>query len=157
MRGNTVQVFNPGPNQQHAICLSISSDPLAVRNGLADLFDDYAMSCLSDDVRGTAEIVLAEVLNNIVEHAYACYPGEIEIRVQIRAQDLQFNIIDAGLAMPDDQLPLGQLRDLGAADDLPEGGFGWFLIRTLSRDLSYVRSGRQNQLSFRLETNQSSQ
>jgi serine/threonine-protein kinase RsbW len=33
-------------------------------------------------------------------------------------------------------------------DDLPEGGFGWFLIRELTKDLQYVRHEDQNRLTF---------
>ena len=31
---------------------------------------------------------------------------------------------------------------------LPEGGFGWALIRDMTRDLTYRRQGRMNRLSF---------
>ena len=44
---------------------------------------------------------------------------------------------------------------LGAVEDLPEGGFGWHVIRTLSKDLHYRRENGRNQLSFRLDTTQS--
>ena len=45
---------------------------------------------------------------------------------------------------------LRRLRD----DDLPEGGFGWHLIRSLARDLAYVRRQDLNTFSFRVDASQ---
>jgi serine/threonine-protein kinase RsbW len=41
------------------------------------------------------------------------------------------------------------------ADDLPEGGFGWYLIRTLARDVRYDRNGVTNCLTFWLPATES--
>lgn len=133
----------------------IPADPMAVRDGLRALFDTILLRSLPEDGRGTAEIVLAEALNNIVEHAYARHSGEIEITLRLRGQDLVCSILDSGLPMPRETLPEGRLVPFVETDDLPEGGFGWFLIRTLSQDLDYRRVDGRNLLSFRLATNQS--
>lgn len=132
--------------------ITIPGDPMAVREGLKALFNTIVLRSLPEDGRGTAEIVLAEALNNIVEHAYACHSGDIEVSLQLCANELVCRIIDTGLPMPDEQLPKGILAPVDQTDDLLEGGFGWFLIRTLSRDLHYQRHGGRNFLSFRLET-----
>ncbi len=50
--------------------------------------------------------------------------------------------------MPDGELPIGRLTDPKIAKDLPEGGFGWFLIRNLSQDLTYDRDEDKNILGF---------
>jgi len=53
--------------------------------------------------------------------------------------------------MPDGKLPLGDLAPLDAElDDLPEGGFGWFLIQHLARDVTYTRVDNENHLKMRL-------
>jgi serine/threonine-protein kinase RsbW len=132
----------------------IPADPVTVRDGLKALFDTILLRSLPEDGRGTAEIVLAEALNNIVEHAYARQSGDIEITLDLRGQDLVCRILDSGLPMPKDGLPEGRLVTLAETATLPEGGFGWFLIRTLSRDLDYRREGGRNLLSFRLDTHQ---
>lgn len=134
--------------------VTIPGDALAVREGLKALFDTIVLRSLPADGRGTAEIVLAEALNNIVEHAYACHAGEIEISLQLRPNELVCRITDTGLPMPDARLPEGKLAATVSAEDLPEGGFGWYLIRTLSHDLRYHREDGRNQLSFRLDTGQ---
>jgi len=143
-----------GGDQLRSARVTISADPLAVRDGLAVLFDTALLHSLAEDDRGTAEIVLAEALNNIVEHAYAHHAGEIEITLLLHQNALICRIIDTGLPMPNDALPAGHLAQFAPTDDLPEGGFGWFLIRTLSRDLDYRRVDGRNHLSFRLETGQ---
>lgn len=136
----------------------IPSDPLAVREALCALFDRLMVGQMGTDTRDTAQLVLAEALNNIVEHAYAQWPGEIEVTLEVSAHGLTCHIVDRGAPMPGGTLPEGRppgaMGDI-ALEDLPEGGFGWHLIRTLSQDLSYRRVGSENLLSFRIESNQS--
>lgn len=133
----------------------IDSDLMAVREGLQDLFASAMMTGLSEESRGTAEIVLAEALNNVVEHAYATYPGKIEVSMQRQNHGLAVEVVDRGLPMPQAGLPGGNLPagsppQQVSLDDLPEGGFGWFLIRSLSQDLSYAREADRNCLRFSL-------
>ena len=59
--------------------LALAADPVAVRTGLARIVASGPFAALSADHRATAEIVLAEVLNNIAEHAYSSGPGDIHI------------------------------------------------------------------------------
>jgi serine/threonine-protein kinase RsbW len=130
----------------------IASDPMAVREGLRQLFDTLLLRSIPEDGRGTAQIVLAEALNNIVEHAYASHSGEIEITLSLKPKQLICKIVDNGLPMPNGVLPEGKLKPIEEMNELPEGGFGWHLIRTLSQDLSYCRIQGRNHLSFCLET-----
>ncbi|MDP4034535.1 MAG: ATP-binding protein [Pseudorhodobacter sp.] len=134
----------------------ISADPTAVREGLRALFDTLLLRGLSMAKRGTVEIVLAEALNNIVEHAYADAGGKIELTLQLHHAELVCQIEDKGRPMPGGSLPAGELHVIEGQESPPEGGFGWHLIRTLSRDLHYRRIDGRNQLSFRLDAGQSS-
>lgn len=143
------------PNLRSSIRLTIPGHQSAVRDGLRALLDTLLLRSLPEDGRGTAEIVLAEALNNIVEHAYAHHDGEIEIDLHLRQHELLCRITDTGLPMPDGKLPAGLLAPIGSFDDLPEGGFGWHLIRSLTHDLAYRRDSGRNLLTFRLDTQQS--
>lgn len=134
-----------------AVTLVIPGEAVAVRAALRALFDTILLRALPDTARGTAEVVLAEALNNIVEHAYAATEGDIEITLEPAQGGLACRIVDHGFPMPADNLPEGRLPPADPADP-PEGGFGWYLIRTLSQDLRYCRAGGRNHLSFRLET-----
>ncbi|MDR5652414.1 ATP-binding protein [Ruixingdingia sedimenti] len=129
--------------------LVFPADPLAVRQALHDLHEGLRDCPVSPQCRATMELVLAEVLNNVVEHAYADRGGEIEICVQRSGGGLVCCVADSGRPMPHGALPPGDLPGTDAAD-LPEGGFGWHLIRALSRDLDYRREGTRNLLRFHL-------
>lgn len=131
-----------------ALCLVIAAQPDAVSLALQRVMRAPELAGLNADGRGTAELVLAEVLNNVVEHAYACYPGEIELRLIVAPACLHCRIIDSGLPMPEERLPPGGPPDLGG--DLPEGGFGWGLIRALTTGLEYRRLAGRNHLQFSL-------
>lgn len=138
----------------------IPSDPLAVREALCALFDRLMVGPMADETRATAQLVLAEALNNIVEHAYAQSPGEIELTLELSLQGLKCSIVDHGSPLPDGGLPAGRRPTAlaapdGSVADLPEGGFGWHLIRTLSQDLNYRRVGADNLLTFRIDAKQS--
>ncbi|WP_050526950.1 ATP-binding protein [Pseudorhodobacter aquimaris] len=120
----------------------------AVRGGLADLLDSGPLCAMEADARGTAEIVLAEVFNNVVEHAYATRQGRIKVCLKNHPDGVLVTVIDSGSPFPQQQLPQGLLPEINAWDDLPEGGFGWYLIRSQVRHLSYQREGKHNRLTF---------
>jgi serine/threonine-protein kinase RsbW len=133
--------------------LTIESTPAAVRHGLASLMACSVMQAMDTCGRGTAEIVLAEVLNNIVEHAYAGQQGEISVSICSSGNGVGVCVIDRGNAFPQVELPQGKLAP---ANELPEGGFGWFLIRSLVSELTYRRDHSTNHLSFTLPCGQRS-
>lgn len=130
--------------------LVISADPVSVRHGLAQLLALPPLASMAPGARGSAELVLAEVLNNVAEHAYAEGVGPVEVTLFALPTGVGCQIVDQGLPMPGERLPEGRAPDLddAAPDDLPEGGFGWHLIRSLTRDLSYLRSDDRNRLRF---------
>jgi serine/threonine-protein kinase RsbW len=103
------------------------------RAALATIMARLRQIGVTDEQAGGVEIALAEVVNNILEHAYSgVEPGRILLRA-ISAQGLlQLLLVDWGAPLPD--------------EELPEGGFGWFLIRTLARDVRYRRANGRNHL-----------
>lgn len=183
--------MQPAPDRPigPGVSLSFPADPGEVRRALAQILAAPPVARLAAEDRGTVELVLAEVLNNIVEHAYAGGTGPVEVDLAARAGGLACRIGDAGRAMPQDRPPAGDLPALppgphpapplarsdgvtagiaatasgdaprAAPDatprgdgDLPEGGFGWHLIRSLTRDLDYARVKGRNRLSFVIPT-----
>ena len=123
-----------------------------VRRAMAILRQTLERWGMDQMTAGTVEIVLAEVLNNIVEHAYAdLAQGEICVWIERRHEDLAIAVIDDGRPLPGEALPDAREPDLNVAvADLPEGGFGWGLIRALSSGLSYRRMSERNRLAFRI-------
>ena len=140
--------------------ITFPSHPEQVRRALqkvlsSPLFINPCQTAQEDDLRGTAEIVLAEVLNNIVEHAYADQAGDITLRLVRHDGEVHCTVSDTGAPMPGLCLPEGRFQPLKDLADLPEGGFGWFLIRSLTEGLAYQRSKGRNRLSFQLPAKQS--
>ena len=121
-----------------ALCpfeITVHSGPQAAREALTLLLD--ALSCLSLGAEEVCvvRLVVAEMLNNIVEHAYPDPhpPGPIHIACHHAPDGLHLAVSDEGLPMPDLQVPLGLPQEIDRpVCDLPEGGFGWFLIRDLA-------------------------
>ncbi|WP_431297839.1 ATP-binding protein [Tabrizicola sp. BL-A-41-H6] len=143
---------DPTAGPEGPLTLAFPGDMRSVRRVLLHLLTATPLRTLSDADRGTTELVLAEVLNNIVEHAYAGGNGQIALSLGLSSAGLAVRISDNGLAMPGGAVPAGLLPTDpdGPAATLPEGGFGWFLIRSLTRDLCYDRKDGQNHLSFTL-------
>ena len=131
--------------------VTLPSEAMAVRGALAQLLAKLEPLELTEDCRHQTELVLAEVLNNVVEHAYAVRPGPILLEVRLEGPYLACRVRDEGLPMPDGTPPSGSQALLDVPlESLPEGGFGWFLIRSLTRNLTYVREVGGNQLTFLL-------
>ncbi|MEM8824548.1 MAG: ATP-binding protein [Pseudomonadota bacterium] len=96
-----------------------------------------------------AELVLAEILNNIVEHGSTGPDTMVEITLVFDATRIRAEVVDNGAA-----LPLACLLDSGlprmepGIRNLPEGGFGWFMIHQIAGDIAYEHVGGQNRLIF---------
>ena len=133
---------------------SLLSTPGDVRATLGEIGRHPVMAKLPANARGSAEVVLAEALNNIVEHAYDHDYGKIELRLHRVSCMLLCDVFDSGAPMPNCEMPVGLAHAYDQMNDLPEGGFGWFLIRTLTQNLQYRRIGTRNHLSFQLNIEQ---
>ncbi len=129
-------------------CLSFNSDPMSVRNAIQSVKLVIGYLIKSTDELTSIEIVLTEVTNNIVEHAYQKTGGKpIDLRVSHHQFGVKFEFVDRGLAMPNGEIPEDVPQDHdGPVADLPEGGFGWSLIRRLASGLEYSRVGDENHL-----------
>lgn len=128
-----------------------SAEPHAVRGALRAAVACFARQISLDEV-GTLELVLAEVMNNIVEHSYAGgATGTISLSIVRDRCGLSCSLSDDGVPLPEGCLAPPQLPETAVSTEhLPEGGFGWYLIHDLARDLGYRREGGQNLLAFRL-------
>ncbi|MGA9412780.1 MAG: ATP-binding protein [Roseobacter sp.] len=131
----------------------VESGQSAAREALEKFLEKLRPLNLDLEEAGTIELVLAEILNNIVEHAYppAGPSGPIDIHCAQKQNGLLVQIKDRGTAMPDGKLPLGEINPVDVEfDNMPEGGFGWFLIQHLARDVTYTRVNNENHLKMRL-------
>ncbi|MEM7059290.1 MAG: ATP-binding protein [Pseudomonadota bacterium] len=86
-------------------------------------------------------LCLAEALNNIVEHAYSGATGKpIFADVSFSDHGYEVLLIDEGRPMPGGALPECDLEfEADDIDNLPEGGFGWMLIKNEMDKVDYER------------------
>jgi serine/threonine-protein kinase RsbW len=130
--------------------LVFPAEQKAVRKALKTVRQFLRAQRMNGEDAGAVELVMAEVVNNIIEHACAGSRERlIEINLTRDGEHVLAGILDDGLPMPGGNIPAGRLLDLAADHtNLPEGGFGWFLIRELTRDLCYRYDGHRNRLEF---------
>lgn len=103
------------------------AEPLAVREALLRI-EARALVGLAQDEREIALLVLAEVLNNVAEHAYRGGAGPVTVCLWQSGGVLRVQVLDRGAKAP----PFDVVA-LPDPADLPDGGFGLGLIRTLAR------------------------
>lgn len=94
---------------------------------------------------GMWELVLAEIGNNIVEHACTGRAGEtFDLSIWVEGAQLTARFSDRGIPMPGLTTPDTPLPQ---AETLPEGGFGWPLIHALCDAVHYRHAGGRNILT----------
>lgn len=130
----------------------LRAHPVTVRNTLSDIRDRFG-SEVSADTLGRLELVLAEVLNNVTEHAGTSDRDDSQVTPSIHLcivrhdAGLACAITDDGVSLPDECLLPRNLPGTEEAE-LPEGGFGWYLIQDLTQALCYYREEQRNFLAF---------
>lgn len=113
---------------------------------VADLAESVSNICASEPHVKTEEVEMlrlcvAEALNNIVEHAYSGCDGKpIYADVSVAPEACTVLLIDEGKPMPGGEIPTASPEfDLDDIENLPEGGFGWVLIRSQMDSIEYDR------------------
>jgi len=138
--------------RHEALRVILYNDQALVRPALKQVVEWLARCGLSDDLQGSAEIALAEVLNNIVEHGYGSETScAIEMHCDAKGEGVSFVLIDSGVALPEEALASESMPEVNTPREaLPEGGFGMPLLHMLADDVSYMRTAGENRLAFRM-------
>lgn len=167
--GVTVPRGGCGPLLQ----LSLSARFCAVRAALLTVCAELRDLGQPSDMIARMEIVLAEAMNNIIDHA-RLDPARDRISLRIRADPagLHCHLADAG----QEPVPSKTARTSPAAPRLAgspstaghplenrprqapftdrhllaERGFGWLLIHAIARDITCARAGGLNHLTLRI-------
>lgn len=136
-------------------CLDLSFQAIDARasTGIATLGTRLVELGVPVDRAGDIKIALAEAINNVVEHAYAdALPADIRVKCSLCRSLLEVQILDTGNPMPGLQAPRGIPASVETTrQNLPEGGFGWFLIRQLTSEVRYERQEGHNLLFLRFD------
>lgn len=120
----------------------IAADPAAVRGLLERLESDPALERLTAEERDCTLLVLAEVLNNVVEHGYGGAPGWIGLTPLPGRPGLGWRIMDRAAQAPSSVV---MARDMPEGE--AEGGFGLPLIRALTDRMAVQRKWGVNILT----------
>lgn len=144
-----------GSGPRALISLHFPAQDASVRDALLRIDATLRAEGVDADLRDRTQIALAEACNNIVEHAYPyerCDDPAITVDIASDRGGIQITLRDKGGPMPDGRLPGPDLPLLDLDDPLllPEGGFGWPILRSMTRALSISRRSGQNILRFRL-------
>ncbi|MBU2957327.1 ATP-binding protein [Paracoccus sp. 1_MG-2023] len=135
------------PDTQPMFARVLRASPELVRDTLQDIRSRFRED-VDEDALGRLELVLAEVMNNVAEHAPSVVIGRlpvIHLCVVRHVGGLACALTDDGSSLPAECLAP---RNLPLATDMPEGGFGWYLIQDLTQALCYYREGGRNYLAF---------
>lgn len=87
-----------------------------------------------------------EAFNNIVEHAYAVTPGDVEVALQVEDDRLVLRLTDCGQGFNFDDA--GASEQPPEFDTLSEGGMGLFIIRRAMSEVFYERRQDRNLLTM---------
>jgi anti-sigma regulatory factor (Ser/Thr protein kinase) len=87
-----------------------------------------------------------EAFNNIVEHAYAVSPGDVEVVLLVDDEAVVLRMIDQGAGFDFDDA--GASDQVPAFDTLSEGGMGLFIIRSAMSSVTYERRQDKNLLTM---------
>lgn len=110
---------------------------------------------VEEGAAASIEIAMAEALNNVVEHGYAfCENGQIDISLDLVDAVLRLAIRDQGKKFPGIPQKKEMHGDAVAFENLPEGGFGWFLIHSLTRRIDYAFLDDKNVLFLEFDAPQ---
>ncbi|WP_298853672.1 ATP-binding protein [uncultured Ruegeria sp.] len=131
--------------------LSFPATETEASAGISQLSAGLAKRGLPPHKADDVKIALAEAINNVVEHAYnGVAPAKVRVTCRLDQDRLDILISDTGHPLPGCHPPDGTPASLGTRiQDLPEGGFGWFLIHQLTNDIWYERRDGCNRLSLR--------
>ena len=138
-----------GTNDQRIFAERFTASDTATREVLAALDARLQALEIDQDDRESVELLLAEALNNIGEHAYAGRGGPVALIIEIERAGLVCELCDKGASLPGGSMPGKGLPSIDPPNDVPEGGFGWHIIRCLASDLRYSRENGWNRLRFR--------
>jgi len=132
--------------------LQVRADMAQVRATLDRIDSALTKQGIRDCFRHNVELALAELLNNIVEHAYRDRSnGMVCLHLALEDPFLDIALRDCGAPMPGGTLPPPKCPpNDGPLADLPEGGFGWYMLHALTDQLSYMRRDGVNHTRLRL-------
>ncbi|MEZ5064996.1 MAG: ATP-binding protein [bacterium] len=106
---------------------------------------------LPESVRHRLAICLGEAFQNAVVHAWGHEDGWVEVRVALDDDHVVIDVVDGGAGMTDAdrrRLATAELPDLDRIplSALPEGGYGFGILRSVMDEIEYTSGRGRNRL-----------
>lgn len=129
----------------HSFCTRLPTTTEAVRQAVLDTRGWLDTLDLLQDDLCSLEIMLAEALNNIVEHSNAPEGALIDLNVEVGQRRAICWIRDFGTPCDVLTKPIAAVAPESAKIALlPEGGFGVALIQSIASEIEYLPVERGN-------------
>lgn len=123
----------------------IPAEPIAI-SGLTEQAMDY-LGAAGVDARATHHVALVidEMLTNVASHGEAP-GGTVRVQIEILPDRVKAEILDPGLPFDPRTAPEPDLET--DVENRAIGGVGLLLVRTMTCELDYERSGDRNRTRF---------
>ena len=142
MQRSTVRLVVPGTLRHRAMAVRVVAEACRLVSGARPTALDAADAYDVRDPFDTAFVsAFMELFNNIAIHAYKRQVGsldgggDVELNLIIDSDALELEMCDTGRPFDIDAVPEPRLGDI---HDLPEGGMGIHIARTLLDELVYT-------------------
>ena len=127
--------------------LAILSSPSEVRL-LAQFCTDAIARMFSEEEIAAIELAIVEAANNIVEHAYDFEEGHpLQLSISNTGDSIEMTFFDQGPAFEYSQIAQPDF-EWENVDDIPEGGWGIYLINSIMDSVEFNRQGNINILTM---------
>ena len=129
--------------------LSFSSNPRNVNFACISIKNFLSSKNIPSTINHEIELSVAEAVNNIIKHAYKGNTGKL-IEVDVSKNDRYVEVVFVDSGMPRENLEKPTLNfDPDDIDNLPEGGFGLYLIDTMMDENEYYSQNGKNILRLK--------
>jgi serine/threonine-protein kinase RsbW len=126
--------------------LAVDGTVVGVRQAVEALQAWSGQEGLSDEPRRRLLTALDEILSNVVRHGFRDRPGLIDVTISREGHVVQAEVADD--AGPFNPLLVPAPDTSGPLEARTAGGLGIALVRALTDDLRYERSGDRNRLTL---------
>ncbi|GBD90455.1 serine-protein kinase RsbW [bacterium BMS3Abin04] len=129
--------------------LSFSSNPRNVNYACISIKNFLSSKNIPNAISNEIELSVAEAVNNIIRHAYKGNTSEL-IEVEVKKNNNYVEIVFTDSGIPRENLEKPKLNfDPNDIENLPEGGFGLYLIDTIMDENDYYSQSGKNILRLK--------
>lgn len=105
---------------------------------------------LPEETAGDVQLCITEWLSNVIRHGCHNNPGhDIHLSLALDGEKVVIEIIDTGKKLPPGLLEKAALQEVSGHDimELPEHGWGLYIIKSNMDEVNYRSEARRNILS----------